>query len=92
MSEVKSAMPGICPGCNSVNFTEDWIFCSEGHEHESGSKYSISKGIAGGLLFGQVGTLAGFSHSKGSLKSTRTDIYKCKHCGYTHLRKVQTFW
>ncbi len=90
MGIVKETLPGICPSCKKIMFESDWNCISTGSEQSAGTNYSISKGIMGGL-FG-LGTVAGFSHSKGSLKSERIELYQCPKCGKTVQRKVSTFW
>lgn len=90
MGVVKGVLPGICPGCRAIMFERDWNCISTGSEQSAGNNYSMSKGIIGGL-FG-LGTATGFSHSKGSLKSERIELYQCPHCGKTVQREVSTFW
>ena len=90
MGIVEGVLPGVCPGCQKIMFTRDWNCISIGSERSEGNNYSISKGIFGGLL--GMGTSTGFSHSKGSLKSTRIDLYQCPNCGKTVQRKISTFW
>ena len=90
MGIVKDILPGRCPGCQKMLSENDWNCISIGSENSAGRNYSISKGIVGGL-FG-FGPAAGFSHSKGDLKSTRIDLYQCPHCRKTVERKVSTFW
>ncbi|MBQ7265612.1 MAG: hypothetical protein IJS61_05885 [Firmicutes bacterium] len=93
MSEVRGNLYGKCPGCGNFNRDEDYVLVSYGTSVDASSNnYSIGKGIIGGLLFGPVGTVAGFSHSSGSLKSKRMDTYKCKHCGELKHVQVSTFY
>ena len=90
MGVVEGVLPGRCPSCDKFMFSNDWNCISIGSEQSVETKYSISKGIVGGL-FG-MGTATGFSHSKGSPKSKRIDLYQCRHCGKTVQRTVDTFW
>lgn len=93
MGEVGEYMGGLCPGCGEYNVEKDWILTNYGNEISAGkTNYSIGKGLIGGALFGPIGTVAGFSHSKGSLKGKRVDTYKCSRCGYTKARNVNIYW
>lgn len=56
-----------CPNCNSINIE---------HLRNNTKSFSVGKAIAGGLLTGGIGTLAGFAGKKG-----KTDKWHCKNCG-----------
>lgn len=89
MGEVVS-YPVVCPYCDKIMDKYDWKKISEGYEQSTGSNYSMSKGIVGGLL--GLGTHMGFAHSKGDSKGKRLDNYQCRHCKAMIQIEVHTFW
>lgn len=56
-----------CPKCESPEVRK------QGHHHKM---FSFCKAVAGGVLFGTVGLLAGFIGKKGPAN------YHCMHCGH----------
>lgn len=53
----------------SVCYSEDVTYIDNDRK-----EFSIGKAVAGGILTGGIGTLAGFAGKKGA------DIYHCNHC------------
>ena len=68
----------ICPKCNSCN----WETISESTSTSESSKYSYGKGLAGSLLLGPIGAVAGIGGKK-ETKRERTVVKKCMKCGFT---------
>lgn len=59
--------PLKCPNCKSINL--DFM----GNQRKS---FSVGKAVAGGLLTGGVGAVAGFAGKKGD------DRWRCRDCGH----------
>ncbi len=60
--------------------------CSETDLEFLGNKkkgFSVGKAVAGGVLTGGIGTLAGFAGKKG-----KEDKYHCKNCGLNFEKKA----
>lgn len=60
-----------CPKCNSLNIT---------HTGNQRKAFSAGKAVAGTLLAGQIGTLAGFAGKDGKSK------WRCSDCGKTFIK------
>ena len=70
-----------CPKCNSYN----WETVSESINTTTSenSKYSYGKGLAGSLLLGPIGAVAGIGGKKvKETKREKTVVKKCNICGF----------
>ena len=68
-----------CPKCGSNLFHWD----GKTRSIDSGSSYSFKKGLAGAVLLGPVGAVAGIGGKK---NKTNIYLYTCIHCGYSEER------
>ncbi len=60
-----------CPACHSLS----WVPAGSG---DAGSSYSYKKGIAGAVVLGPIGAVAGIGG-----KRHKAHTWRCKDCGYT---------
>ena len=66
-----------CPRCGKL-----WNLKSRDEVVNSGSSYSFKKGLAGTVLFGPIGAVAGIGGKNNT--TTRHVLYhECPYCGYS---------